>query len=299
MFDRHAITQHTRYQFGVVPVLGVELLREALDGGFIATTVLELEIVTLGAIGVNLLNDFTRCNGLGQHNAILVVGQASKYLVRVAIQQAYQCHPFLTVILKTYHVALQHLRTHLGNLWSGAQQEDIECLIGQRKQQFGIIGLNRFEALVKDAGHTLLGQSSIAVLTYGCEFVSNTLNEFTSQVFFHIKLFLRAKLDKFAELFVFLQPNNTKKQIFISKIKRYETFIDTTNHQKIHPGASERRVAEPPDERGCTHPDHGKPAALQRGGDPKRRHESQAGTCPFQPAHGETGACGADHLCRF
>ena len=33
--------------------------------------------------------------------------------------------------------------------------------------------------------------------------------------------------------------------------------------------------------------------------DPKRRHESQAGTCPFQPAHGETGACGAYHLCRF
>ena len=24
-----------------------------------------------------------------------------------------------------------------------------------------------------------------------------------------------------------------------------------------------------------------------------------AGTCPFQPAHGETGACGAYHLCRF
>ena len=186
MLDRHAIAQHTRNKLGIVPVLGVELLREALDGGFVATTVFELEIIALGAIGVHLLDDFTRCNGFGQHDTILVVGQSCKYLVRIAIQQSYQSHPFFTVILETHHVALQHLGAHFGHLRATARHEDIERPTGQREQQLSIIGRNRIEALIENACHALYGKSGITMLTNGCQTVSNTFNKFTTQVFFHI-----------------------------------------------------------------------------------------------------------------
>ena len=46
LVDRHTIAQHARDELGIVPVLGVELVAQTLDGGFVAALVDELEVVT-------------------------------------------------------------------------------------------------------------------------------------------------------------------------------------------------------------------------------------------------------------
>ena len=116
VLNGHAIAQHTRNQLGVVPVFGVEFLRESLHGGLVAALVLKLEVVTLGAVGIHLLDDFSFGHRLGQHDAFLVVLQTREYFVRIALQQAHKGHPLLFVVLETHHVALQHLRAHFGHL---------------------------------------------------------------------------------------------------------------------------------------------------------------------------------------
>ena len=114
--DRHAIAQHTRNQLGIVPVLRIELLAQSLDGCLIATFVLKLEVVALGAIRIHLLDDLTFRHRLRQQDAFLVVLQTGEYLVGITMQQTHKGHPFLLIILETHHIALQHLRAHLGHL---------------------------------------------------------------------------------------------------------------------------------------------------------------------------------------
>ena len=51
------VTQYAGDEFGIVPVFFVELLGQSLDGYLIAALVLELEVVTLVAVFVNVLDD--------------------------------------------------------------------------------------------------------------------------------------------------------------------------------------------------------------------------------------------------
>ena len=42
--------------------------------------------------------------------------QTGEYLVRIAVEQTHESHPFLLVVLEAHHVALQFLRSHLHNV---------------------------------------------------------------------------------------------------------------------------------------------------------------------------------------
>ncbi len=116
MFDGHTVAQHTADELGVVPVLRVELLRQALDGNLIAATVLKLKVVALRAVGVHLLDDLALRDRLRQEDTLLVVLQTSEYLVGIAVKQSDERHPLVLVVLEAHDVALQRLRTHLGHV---------------------------------------------------------------------------------------------------------------------------------------------------------------------------------------
>ena len=58
LIDRHTVAKHTRDEFGIVPVLRVELVRKTFDGGLVTALVDELEVVALGAsLGISSLDD--------------------------------------------------------------------------------------------------------------------------------------------------------------------------------------------------------------------------------------------------
>ena len=111
MVDWHTITQHSGDKLGVVPVFRVEFLRQSLHRGLISALVLELEVVALRAVGVGLLDDAALRYGLGKSDTLLVVLQSGEYLVRIAVQQSYESHPLLLVVLETNHVTVEFLRT--------------------------------------------------------------------------------------------------------------------------------------------------------------------------------------------
>ena len=63
MVDRHTIAQHTRDEFSIVPILGVELLRESFDGGLVSAILLEVEVVSEFYVRLNLLDNITLGDG--------------------------------------------------------------------------------------------------------------------------------------------------------------------------------------------------------------------------------------------
>ena len=62
---------------------------------------------------VLLLDYLTFGDCLRQYDAFLIVLQTGEYLVRISVEQSYECHPFLFVVLETHNVALQFLRSNL------------------------------------------------------------------------------------------------------------------------------------------------------------------------------------------
>ena len=156
MFDGHAVAQHARDELGIVPVLGVELLAESLDGGLVAALVLELEVVALGAIGIHLLDNLSLRHALGQQYALLVVLQAGEYLVGIAVEQSDEGHPLLLVVLEAYHVALQRLRTHLGHLRVLAGRH------GAGRLHVVVLHLGLLLVVLRD-GHHHAGSRTVAV----------------------------------------------------------------------------------------------------------------------------------------
>ena len=116
MLDRHAITEHTGNQLGIVPILRVELLRETLNRRLVSALVLELEVVAALSVRLNLLYNLALRHGLRQGDALLVVLQTGENLVRIAVEQTHESYPFLLVVLEAHHVALQFLRSHLHNV---------------------------------------------------------------------------------------------------------------------------------------------------------------------------------------
>ena len=138
MIDRHTVAQHTRDQLGVVPIFWVELLRQTLNSSLVAAFVLKLEVVALRAVFVHLLDNLTLRDGLGQHDTLVVILQTREDLVGIAVQQSDEGHPFVLVVLESYHVAFQLLRTdfrHLGMLAGGLRLSLDIIVLG------GVLGL--------------------------------------------------------------------------------------------------------------------------------------------------------------
>ena len=93
--DRHAVAQNARDELRVVPILRVELLRETLNRRLVSALVLELEVVAALSVRFNLLYNLALRHCLRQGDALLVVLQTGEYLVRIAVEQTHESHPFL------------------------------------------------------------------------------------------------------------------------------------------------------------------------------------------------------------
>ena len=156
MFEWHTIAQHTGDQFGIVPIFGIELLRKTFHGSLVATFVLKLKVIALRAVGVDLLDDLTVCHSLGQDDALLIVLETGEDLVWITVEQTHKGHPFLLVVLETYHVALQLLRTNLRHIGTTVQGGVCQCMVYQIGELIGIIRLQGFQTLFQQRGNLLL-----------------------------------------------------------------------------------------------------------------------------------------------
>ncbi len=107
LLDGHAVAQHARDKFGIVPELGVELLREALDSGFEATLVDELEVVALHAILVDGLDNLALGHRLGAEDALVVVGNTGEDFIRTIVDESDEGNPLLLVVLEADHVGIK------------------------------------------------------------------------------------------------------------------------------------------------------------------------------------------------
>ena len=121
MVDRHAVAQNARDELRVVPILRVELLRETLNRRLVSALVLELEVVAALSVRFNLLYNLALRHGLRQGDALLIVLQTGEYLVRIAVEQTHESHPFLLVVLEAHHVTLKFLGTHLHHIGETAR----------------------------------------------------------------------------------------------------------------------------------------------------------------------------------
>ena len=116
MVDGHTVTQHTTDELGIVPVFGIELLGESLDGGLVAALVLKLEVVAALAVLVNVLDNLSLGDCLRKHDTLFIILQAGEYLVGIAIEQSDECHPLLLVVLESHNVAVEDMRAYLCDL---------------------------------------------------------------------------------------------------------------------------------------------------------------------------------------
>ena len=148
MFDGHAIAQYTADEFSIVPVFRIELLAQSLHRYLIATRILELEVVTLRAVLVHLLDNLTLRHRLGQEDTFLVVLQTRKYLVRITVEQSHQGHPFVFVVLESHYVALQFLGAHLSHFRPTVCGHVMQVSLGHRRQPLTFI-------ILQNAQHTL------------------------------------------------------------------------------------------------------------------------------------------------
>ena len=64
----------------------------------------------LATIGVVTLDDGAFLDRLGQHDALLVVGQTGEDLIGATVEQAHEGDPFLAVVLKLHHVGVKLCR---------------------------------------------------------------------------------------------------------------------------------------------------------------------------------------------
>ena len=113
MGNRHTIAQNAGYELGIVPILGIELLAQSFDGNLVATLVDKLEIISLLSFREHRLDDLSLGDRLGEHDAFILILQTGEYLVGMTIEQSDQSHPFLLIVLVSYHIALQFLRSNL------------------------------------------------------------------------------------------------------------------------------------------------------------------------------------------
>ena len=113
---RHLPTKHTRNKFSVVPVFLVESFRQSFYGHLIASLVLELEVVTLVAVFIVVLDDASACYRFRQQYTFFVILQSGEDFVRTSVKQSYKGYPLFFIILETNYIGFQNLRTNFYNL---------------------------------------------------------------------------------------------------------------------------------------------------------------------------------------
>ena len=119
----HAVAEDTGYQFRIIPVLRIELIRKALYSGLESAFVDELEVITLHAFIIDSLYDLAFVDRFGTEYAILVIGKACEYLIRTPVDKSDKSDPLLLVVLEPYHISLQfhrplkHQRMTYGIRW--------------------------------------------------------------------------------------------------------------------------------------------------------------------------------------
>ena len=113
MFDRHTVAQHAGNQLGIVPVFRIKLLAQSLNRNLIASLVHKLEVVSLQASVQNSLHNLAFAYRFRQHDTLVLILQARENFVWMTVEQSYQSHPFLLIILESDHIAFQFSRSHL------------------------------------------------------------------------------------------------------------------------------------------------------------------------------------------
>ena len=139
VFQRHAVAQHTRNQFGIVPIFLVEFLRKTFHGGLVSAFVFKLEVVALRAVfSVDMLDDAAFGDRFRQDDALFVVLQSGEDLIGSSVEQSDESHPFLLVVLEAHHVAFKHF-------WAAFHN-------GRERLQFGALVFLLFLHADHDAG---------------------------------------------------------------------------------------------------------------------------------------------------
>ena len=100
LFDRHTVAQHAGNQLGIVPILFVELLGKSLHGSLVSALVLELEVVALATLLVSGLDNAATGHTLGQDDTLFIVLQTGEDFVGITVEQTYEGHPLLFVVLE-------------------------------------------------------------------------------------------------------------------------------------------------------------------------------------------------------
>ena len=111
LFNRHTVTENSRNQFGIVPVFFVELFRQTFNRHLISALVFELEVVTLVAFFVVVLDDTSGSHRFRQQDTFFIILQTGKDFVRTSVEQTYKSNPLLFVILEAYYIRFKYTRT--------------------------------------------------------------------------------------------------------------------------------------------------------------------------------------------
>ena len=223
MFEWHTIAQHTGDQLGIVPVFGIELLRKTFHGGLVTTFVLKLEVIALRAVGIDLLNDLTVCHGLGKDDPLLIVLKTREDLIRITVEQADKGHPFLLVVLETYHVALQLLRTNLRHIRTTVQGGVCQCVVYQIGELFSIVRLQGFQTLFQQRGNLFLREITPCLGSYRHQCIGNVSEHFFFRFCLHIKLNILGAKVHISFLFWETFPDFLKKSVPFWKT--FSTFV--------------------------------------------------------------------------
>lgn len=109
LVDRHAIAEHARDKFGVVPVFRIEFIRQALDGRFISAFVDKLEVVAFRTIGTDCLYNLAVRYRFGTEDTVFIIGKTGEYFVRLAIDKAYKCYPLFFVVLEADNIGFEFM----------------------------------------------------------------------------------------------------------------------------------------------------------------------------------------------
>ena len=107
LINRHSVTEHSGNQFGIIPIFGIELVAQPLDGGLVSSFVDKLEIIAFVSAVVHRIDDVSAGYGLGQEQSVFVIGQPGEDFVRPSIDKPHKSDPFFFVVLKPDNVGFQ------------------------------------------------------------------------------------------------------------------------------------------------------------------------------------------------
>ncbi len=107
LVNRHAVTQDSGYEFGIIPILRIEFVRQSFYSGLKSSLIDELEVITLGALIVHSLDDLALANRFGTEYTVLIISKACENLVRTAVDKPYEGNPLFFVVLESHDISLK------------------------------------------------------------------------------------------------------------------------------------------------------------------------------------------------